>query len=143
MLLDTLQFYLALQGMGVALEPLSQINALVARRFASDQNWVLAVGILISHENLIKRKLVDLGVPNQIIENISKKEGLHPLISMLEQKILDREKRSVSLEFYRSSALRAIRNKLEHEGYNLKVSQEEMLTLLRDIQRFENELYKL
>jgi hypothetical protein len=142
LLLDTLQFYLTIQAMGMALEPLSQINALVARRFGSDQNWVLAAAILATHENLVKRKLADLGVSDEEVERASKAGGLYPLIDMLERQILAKDKRQVSLEFYRASALRNIRNVLEHQGYNLKVSQGEMLDLLHDIQRFEKELYK-
>jgi hypothetical protein len=125
----------------VALEPLVQLNNLVNRRFGADGNWSTAVAILATHENLVKRKLRDLGISEAEIEKTSKEGGLNPLVSQLVKLIKLREKRDVSLEFYKASGLRNVRNELEHRGYALKVSHDEMRNILKDVLRFEAELF--
>ena len=125
----------------VNLEPLSELNTLVAKRFGADHNWTLAAALLSTHENLVKQKLADLGIPHEKIEQISRKEGFASLLTLLAREIEAKEKRRVSLAFYKSSSLRMVRNKLEHEGYRQKVTKEEVFDLLKEIKRFEAELF--
>jgi len=47
----------------------------------------------------------------------------------------------LGLSFYKSSALKEIRNKLEHERYNLQVKPEELRDLVNEIEKFEKEIY--
>jgi len=127
--------------LSVALEPLVQLNNLVSRRFDADSNWSTAVAILATHENLVKRKLRDLGMSEAEIEKTSKEGGLSPLVSQLVRIIKAKENRDVSLDFYKASGLRNVRNELEHRGYALKVSHDEMRNILKDVLRFEAELF--
>ena len=127
--------------LSVALEPLVQLNNLVVRRFGADGNWSTAVAILATHENLVKKKLIDLGLKEADIEKRSKEGGLSPLVDQLVMLIKAKEKRDVSLDFYKASGLRNVRNQLEHRGYAMKVSHEEMRNLLKDVLRFEAELF--
>ena len=136
------QLYLSLGALGIALDPLSQIINLVEPRFGADENWVLSIAALAAHENLVKKKLVELGVADGRIEKVSRDKGFGPLVALLEKEIENKEKRQVSLAFYKSSSIRAIRNKLEHEGYKQKVTKDEMLDLVRDIRRFEGEIFR-
>ena len=39
------------------LDPFLQVNELVQRRFGFDENWTVAISILSTHENLVKKKL--------------------------------------------------------------------------------------
>jgi len=122
-------------------EPYFQINELVSRRFGLDENWTMAISILATHENLVKKKLSILGMPKEEIQQISRRKGLEILIEKLSELIEEKEKRNLSLNFYKSSALRKIRNKLEHEGYLQKVRRQDVLNLQKDIRDFELELY--
>jgi hypothetical protein len=63
------QLLLGMTALGILLEPLSDLNQLVHRRFAVDENWTVAVAVLAVHENLIKRKLADLGVEESAVKN--------------------------------------------------------------------------
>jgi hypothetical protein len=127
--------------LNAALEPLAQLNNLVSRRFGADQNWVFTVATLATHENLVKKKLAELGVSEQEIENLSKSGGLSPLVSRLEKLIKSKENRQVSLGFYQASGLRTVRNELEHHGYAMKMSHDEMRGILKDVLKFEAELF--
>ncbi len=140
-ILGTFSLMVSQAYLSVALEPLGHLNNLVARRFNADQNWVFTVATLATHENLMKKKLAELGVSEQEIEELSRKEGLNPIIRRLEQEITQREKRQVSLGFYQASGPRTVRNQLEHHGYNVKASPDEMRGILRDVLKFEAELF--
>lgn len=125
----------------VNLEPFSQINSMVSRRFGADQNWTIAVALLATHENLVKKKLSDLGVTSDRIEHVSRQGGFAPLLALLEKEIEGKEKRQLSLTFHKSSSLRAVRNRLEHQGYKQMVKREELIDLVKEITRFETELF--
>jgi hypothetical protein len=124
-----------------ALEPLEQLNNLVMRRFGADGNWVFTVATLATHENLVKKKLIDLGMSEKGIEDVSRQGGLNPLVSRLVKLIESKENRQVSLGFYQASGLRAVRNEIEHHGYARKVTHDEMRNVLKDVLRFEAELF--
>lgn len=126
----------------ITLEPLSQLNKLVKRRFGNDENWSLAVAILATHENLVKKKLIDLGISEDEINKTEKEKKFVGLLDLLNKKILEVEKRQVSLTFYKSSSLREVRNTLEHYGYSQAVTKSDVLELLKDIKKFEIELFK-
>lgn len=125
----------------VSFEPIAQANGIVARRFGADQNWVMAIALLSIHENLIKKKLIDLGVSELEVSSISRRRGFAGLIDRLATQIERKEKRRITLTFYKTSSLRAVRNRLEHEGYKLTVTKDEILDLTKDTLRFEMELF--
>jgi hypothetical protein len=125
----------------VNFEPFNQANAIVARRFGADQNWIMAIALLAIHESLVKKKLIELGVSDQELSNISRKRGFGSLIDRLASQIERKEKRRITLTFYKTSSLRAVRNRLEHEGYKLTVTRDEVLDLTKDTLRFETELF--
>ncbi len=124
------------------LEPLSELGGIVARRFGSDSNWITAVALLAAQENLVKKKLVELEEPEGKIEQISREQGgFDRLVSHLAKLIEQKEGRKLSLSFYMTSSLRLARNKLEHEGYKIAVTRNEVLALVKDIRRFEDEIF--
>lgn len=122
-------------------QPYFQINEIISRRFGFDENWGIAIAILATHENLVKKKLDDLGMNKMEIGKLSKNQGLDPLVNKLAELIELNEKRKPSLLFYKSSALRKVRNRLEHEGYDQIVTHKEVQDLLKDIKNFESELF--
>ena len=70
------------------------------------------------------------------------KRALTPVLDLLESKIEEKEKRKVSLSFYRYATLRIVRNKLEHEGYKQSVTKDDVLNLANEIEKFGAELHK-
>jgi len=131
----------AQRALNLELEPFQQLNAIVHRRFGAQYYWSVAVALLATHENLVKKKLVELGMQEENIQKLSKSEGFPKMIEQLATLIERKEKRNVSLTFYRTSSLRTVRNKLEHEGYKLAVTRDEVIGLLKDTLRFETELF--
>ncbi len=131
----------ASRALDAELEPFQQLNAIVNRRFGAQYYWSLAVGLLATHENLVKKKLVELGMLEDLVEHLSRTKGFPKLIDRLAKLIERREKRRVSLTFYKTSSLRTVRNKIEHEGYKLGVTRDEVFDLLKDTLRFETELF--
>jgi len=129
------------RALDLELEPFQQLNAIVHRRFGAQYYWSLAVALLATHENLVKKKLVELGMNEEEIERISRTKGFPKLIQQLARLIERKDKRSVSLAFYKTSSLRTVRNQLEHQGYKLAVTRDEIFDLLKDTLRFETELF--
>ncbi len=132
---------LNLQLQAVNYESFNQLTTIVSKRFNADYHWIVAVGLLATHENLVKKKLVELGVTQGEIEHLSRQRGFVNLIQRLAREIERKEKRQVSLAFYKTSSLRSVRNKLEHEGYRLTVTADDVFELSRDTLRFETELF--
>jgi hypothetical protein len=142
LLLITLQYAqlgLQMQLMSASIEPLSLMTVMVKNYFGADENWLFAVAILATHENLVKKKLLDLGVPEAEIENENVK--FRDLMDRLTKEIEQKENRKLGLGFYKTDTLRTVRNELEHRGYRHKVSKEQMLELLKDLKDFQKEVF--
>jgi hypothetical protein len=124
-------------------DPLNRLETIVKRRFDADLNWGLAVMVLALHENLVKKKLIDLGMSQNDIDNFLKDKGhkFSDLVDHLATKINVSENRTVGLSFFKSSALREVRNRLEHEGYKQQLTHDEVLDLIHDVEKFERELF--
>ncbi len=131
----------AQRALDTELEPFQQLNAIVHRRFGAQYYWSLAVALLATHENLVRKKLVELGMHEDEIEHLSRTKGFMKLIDRLAKLIARKEKRTITLAFYKTSSLRSVRNQLEHQGYKLGVTREEVFDLLKDTLRFETELF--
>ena len=72
LLLTTLRYAqlgFQLQLTNAAIELLSLMAAMVKNHFGADENWLFAVSILATHENLVKKKLLELGVSETEVEN--------------------------------------------------------------------------
>ncbi|MCH7561786.1 MAG: hypothetical protein IIC67_10565 [Thaumarchaeota archaeon] len=89
----------------------------------------------------MKKKLIELNESEEEIEKILKNLKFQGLVNYLGKLIEKKEKRKLNLSFYKSSSLRNVRNKLEHEGYKQPVTNDEVLDLLKEIKKFEKELY--
>ncbi len=131
----------AQRALDAELEPFQQLNAIVHRRFGAQYYWSLAVALLATHENLVKKKLVGLGMHEDALEHLSRTKCFPKLINQLAKLIERKEKRTISLAFYKTSSLRTVRNQLEHQGYKLAVTREEVFDLLKDTLRFETDLF--
>ena len=140
-LLRRFQFQLSDMKGRVTLQPLLELTNLVSRRFNHDINWCIAIAILATHENLVKKKLILLKVSEDEINKTEKDKKFIGLVDLLNRKIEEIERRKVSLTFYKSSALREIRNTLEHYGYSQPVTRNDVLELLKDIKKFELEIF--
>lgn len=141
-LIRRMQLQLLLAKSKITLQPLLELEQLVKRRFSNDVYWCIAIAILATHENLVKKKLIDLEVSEEEINKIEREKRFSGLVDLLDKKIFEIEKRKVSLTFYKSSSLREQRNTLEHFGYSQPVVKEDVLELLKDITQFEKELFK-
>lgn len=143
--LGKIELFTSLVLLMLELNSLSKLENIIKSRFDSDMNWAFAVSILATHENLVKKKLIDLGMSEDEIKDFLNNKGNHfpNLVDHLSKLIMEKENRSVGLSFYRSSALRAIRNKLEHEGYKQKITKQEIVDLLNDIEKFDHEIFPI
>lgn len=142
--LGKLEMFFSLLILAFEQNSLYRLEEIIKRRFDSDIHWASAVSILAAHENLVKKKLIDLGMTEEQIEEFLKTKGQHfpNLVEHLSKLITEKEHRKVGLSFYKSSALREIRNKLEHEGYKQKIDKNDIDELLSDIEKFESEIFQ-
>lgn len=126
-----------------SLDTKDRIEKIIKKNFHNDGNWSYAVSILTIQENLVKKKLETMGMTKLEIKEFLKQKGNHfqNLVDHLEEKIKEKEKRNLSISFYKSHSLRDMRNKIEHEGFDVKVTSEDVKSLLDDIEKFEKELF--
>lgn len=141
--LSKFEFYYIIIGLIVELIPLFKLSDITEKRFGSDYNWAIAVSILATQENLVKKKLIDLGMAQIEIEKFLKDKGgkFSNLVDLLAEKIKEKEGRRVNLSFYKSSTIREVRNKIEHEGYDVQVRPDDVSDLLNDVEKFDKELF--
>jgi len=135
------EFYYLTLSIVLELTPLLKLGDIVKERFNSDHNWGLAVAILATQENLVKKKLIDLGMSKADINKFLKQNTFSNLVDLLADKIKKEEKRQVKLSFYKPSSLREVRNKIEHEGYEVKVEFDDILDLIDDVEKLDRELF--
>ena len=79
------------------LEPLSNLEQIIKKHFHADANWYVAISILAVHENLVKKKLIDLKVTEEEITRVLKKSKFEGLVKRLGELIEKEEKRKLSL----------------------------------------------
>ena len=135
-------FYLLI-GEAMKFAPITRLQDILIRRFNSDFSWAMAVAVLATQENLVKQKLIELGHTKDQIKEFLKEKGNNfaRLVDLLAQEIEKKEKRKLTLSFYKSSTLREMRNTIEHEGFDIKITKEDANDILKDIEKFEKELF--
>jgi hypothetical protein len=137
MIMQLAQTGLQLQMLSAWLEPFSELANTASSRFGAGPDWLFAVSILATHENLVKKKLVDLGIDEKLFE----KARFSDLVDRLASEIEIKEGRKLGLSFLKTASLRDTRNEMEHRGYRHKVTRQQMLELLKDLRDFEKEVY--
>lgn len=107
----------------------------VQTRLGFDQNWLMGMALIQLHENLIKKKLSDVGY------KITRDDKMPYLISKLGFLIEQKEKRDVKLELEMSQGLKRIRDLMTHQGYKYKISKSNLTKIMKEIQNLEQILY--
>jgi len=85
--------------------------------------------------------LVDLNILWSRWQEKLKNEKYYALIEKLAELIEEKEKRRVSLEILLSQGYRTIRNKIDHEGFRWKPTENESKTITIHLLRLANELW--
>jgi len=115
---------------------LHRIVALIQRRLKFDHNWFTCMGLIQLHENLLKKKIIELG------GEIKGEEPIHILIKSLSKLIKKKEHRDVTLELEMSQGLKKTRDLMTHEGYKYKVRKDTLKKITKEIEDLEIILYK-
>jgi hypothetical protein len=113
----------------------NEAGSIVQRRFGFDYNWLICLSLIQLHENMIKKKIVELG------SQIERDDKMPQLISKLSKLIEDKEKRKVSVSLLLSNGIKNVRDTMTHEGYKHSVSKEDLENIFEDILKLERTLY--
>ncbi len=105
------------------------------RRFGFDHNWLVCLSLIQLHENLIKKKIVDLG------GDIKEDESIRSLISKLTRLIKENEKREVSFALLLSNGVKTARDTMSHEGFKHSISKKDLGNVWHEILELEVTLY--
>ena len=108
---------------------------LVQRRLKFDHNWFTCLGLIQLHENLIKKKIV------QLEGQIKGDEPVEALIKELSKLIKKKENQDVTLDLQMSEGLKKIRDLMTHEGYKHKVTKDTLKKITKDVEDLESVLY--
>jgi len=84
-----------------------------------DANWITAILALNIEENLLKKKLYDLGSSKEEINRLGK-QGYYRLVDEVVERVQEEEGRQVNLDVLLSQGYRKVRNMIDHEGYRWK-----------------------
>ena len=115
-------------------ELLRAIN-LIQRRLNFDHNWFTCMGLIQLHENLLKKKIVELG------GEMKGEESINHLINLLSELIKKKENRDVTLDLEMSQGLKKTRDLMSHEGFKHGVRKETLKKITKEIEDLEIILY--
>jgi len=121
--LENLEFYQALD--------------IVQNRLGFDKNWLIGMSLIQLHENLLKKKLSQLG------EKIHPDQKMPQIISRLINSIKQKENRDVRLSIEISTGLKKIRDIVTHEGYKQKITKPDLENIIKEIKKVEEVLYPI
>lgn len=113
----------------------NEASGVVQRRFGFDYNWLVCLSLIQLHENLIKKKIVDLN------GEIKEDEPIRSLISRLSELIREKEKREVSFALLLSNGIKTARDTMSHEGFKHSVSKKDLGNVWNEIVELEKILY--
>jgi len=95
--------------------------AIVQSRFGFDHNWLVGMSLIQLHENLIKKKIIELKY------NVQRDDKIPFLIDKLGELIKRDEGRDVRLKLEMSHGLKKLRDKLSYAGFKYKISKTDLL----------------
>lgn len=121
--LENLEFYQALD--------------IVQNRLGFDKNWLIGMSLIQLHENLLKKKLSQLG------EKIHPDQKMPQIISRLINSIKQKENRDVRLSIEMSTGLKKIRDIVTHQGYKQKITKPDLENIIKEIKKVEEVLYPI
>lgn len=119
------------------LRPFFEVLDMARDRLGIDQNWAIAAFALNLEESLVKKKLLELGVSNNEME-----ESFHKLLEKTVDLIEMKEGRRLPIDVFLSAGYRKLRNKLDHEGYLWKPTRKETNEIVRHLLRLANALWE-
>lgn len=135
MLLGTAQNEIQNMQNSIRYNELGRAINLVERRLKFDHNWFACLGLIQLHENLIKKKIVELG------GQIEGEEHIEVLIKKLSKLIRTIEKRDVIIDLQMSQGLKKTRDIMTHEGYKHKITKETLKKITKEVEDLEGVLY--
>lgn len=135
MILNSAQIDLQTMQNNIEYNELARAISLVQRRLKFDHNWFTCLGLIQLHENLIKKRIIELG------GHIQKKVPVEVLITEFANLLKKKENRDITLDLLMSHGLRKVRNLMTHEGFKHKVSKETLRKIIKDIESLESILY--
>lgn len=112
-----------------------EAGGIVQRRLGFDYNWMTCISLIQLHENLIKKRIEELG------GEIKDDDSIRILISKLSKRIEEKENRKVSVALLLSNGIKSVRDTMTHEGYKHSVSKGDLENILEEIQKLERVLY--
>lgn len=113
----------------------NQAGIMIQRRFGFDYNWLVYLALIQLHENLIKKRIIQLG------DEFKEDDSIRILISKLADLIQKKEKREVSLSLLLSNGVKSARDVMTHEGYKHQVTKPNLEELFGEIKKLEQILY--
>ena len=113
----------------------NEAGGVVQRRFGFDYNWLVCLSLIQLHENLVKKKITELG------GEIRKEDRIDSLVPVLLKLIKEKEGRDVSLALLMSDGLKKTRNLMTHHGYKQSVSKSDLEKIFNEITSLEQTLY--
>lgn len=121
------------------LKPLFDVMEVAKARLSADENWMTAIVALSLEENLLKSKLLQLGLSEGEIRNLG--DDFYKLANKVTELIEAKERRRVRMDVLLSSGYRKVRNKVVHEGYLWKPERNETSQIVAHVLKLSGELW--
>ena len=105
-----------------------------------DEQWIIAILALNIEENLLKKKLYELGSSNEEINQLGK-QGYYRLVDEVVKCVQEEEDRQVNLDVLLSHGYRKVRNMIDHEGYHWKPAKKDVFRIVGHLIRLTKNLW--
>ena len=121
--------YFAYRIAFVRFRPFFDVLNTARNKLGVDETWLIASAALDLEENMLKKKLIELGMCVDEIDNLEYYDMVDKVIKLIKKK----EGRQIGLDLLLTSGYRKVRNMFEHRGYEYRPKNEEILNIIAHV----------
>ena len=119
--------------------PFFDILDTARNKLGVDEKWLIASAALDLEENMLKKKLIELGLSVDEIEKLKYHEMVNEVIKLIEKG----EGRQIALDVLLTPGYRKVRNRFKHRGYEYRPTNEEIFTIIAHVVKLGKSLWQV
>jgi len=118
--------------------PFFDILDVAKNKLGVDEKWLIANAALDLEENMLKKKLIELGLSVDEIEKLEYHDMVGKTIKLIER----REGRQIGLDLLLTPGYRKVRNRFKHRGYEYRPTNEEIFNIIAHVVKLGKSIWK-
>ena len=118
--------------------PFFDILDIARSKLDVDEKWLMASAALDLEENMLKKKLTELGLTAGKIDKLKYHQMVNRVIKLIEK----REGRRIDLDILLTPGYRKVRNRFEHKGFDYRPADEEIYNIIAHVVKLGKSLWQ-